>query len=161
MNKLLVGALALIAALIVTGLVQAAEIDKQQQQIDTLRTEVNRTEYKVERQKQKIEKQEQKIERLTGDYAGSYKYTYYCTACNSPAGSEATSYGYYEPGYTVASNDFPLGTKIRVVKDGESSVHMVTDRMAKSGVIDFATHTHDGSCGCSGTGTCEVYVLGS
>ena len=159
MSRWLIGALALIAALIVVGLVQAAEIDKQQQQLDTLRTEINRTEYKVEKQKQKIEKQEKEIDALTGEYSGTYKYTYYCTGCNSPAGSTATSYGYYEPGYTVASNDFPLGTKIRVVKDGKSSVHMVTDRMAKSGVIDFATHTHDGNCGCSGTGTCEVYVL--
>lgn len=154
-----IGITVLIAILFVAWLAQEAKINKQQQQIDTLRTEVNRTEYKLEKQKSKIKKQKQKINKLTGEYAGEYKYTYYCTGCNSPAGSDATAYGYYEPGYTVASNDFPLGTRLRIVKDGESSVHMVTDRMAKSGVIDFATHTHDGSCGCSDTGSCEVYVL--
>ena len=71
MSRWLIGALALIAALIVVGLVQAAEIDKQQQQLDTLRTEINRTEYKVEKQKQKIEKQEKEIDTLTGEYAGN------------------------------------------------------------------------------------------
>lgn len=101
---------------------------------------------------------QKKVKKLTGTYAGTYSYTYYCSACNSPAGSTATSYGYYEPGYTVACNDFELGQRLRIVKDGESGIYMVTDRMGRSGVIDFASSC-DGWCDCSGTGECEVYIL--
>lgn len=77
--------------------------------------------------------------------AGTYRITQYCERCNSPAGSRVTASGRWEPGYSAASSDIPLGTVIRIDGYGE---RRIDDTGCPSGTIDLLIDTVDGECRC-------------
>lgn len=92
----------------------------------------------------------------SGGASGSYKITYYCSACNSPGGNAVALSGSHAFPGSCASNDFPLGSTIHVEGYGD---YYVNDRMGRSGVIDIYVGDRD-SCSCSGTGRANAYVVG-
>lgn len=90
-------------------------------------------------------------------YVGTYRITFYCSACNTPPGTTQTSTGRYVPGYSVASSDFSPGTILII--NGEE--YRVDDCGCAHGVVDRLV---DGSNGCNcntyGTYTADVYIKG-
>lgn len=91
--------------------------------------------------------------------AGTYRITYYCQACNTPAGSTATSTGRWQPGYSVATPDFEPGTILEI----GGREYRVDDTGCQSGTVDILRETApDGSCICDqGEVTYQnVYVKG-
>jgi hypothetical protein len=79
-------------------------------------------------------------------YAGTFDITFYCSECNTPAGSTQTSTGRFVPGYSVATGEFEPGTILII--DGKE--YRVDDCGCMPGVIDMLV---DGSNGCN----CDEY----
>lgn len=88
-------------------------------------------------------------------YAGTYKITHYCSACNTPPGSTQTSTGRYVVGYSVASSDFAPGTILII--NGEE--YRVDDCGCAPGIVDKLVDDSNG-CKCNNYGVyyAEVYI---
>ena len=72
---------------------------------------------------------------------GTYRITYYCQACNTPAGSTVTSTGRWIPGYSVASRDFPAGTLLII----NGKEYRVDDTGCPSGTVDILRDSDEGT----------------
>lgn len=103
--------------------------------------------------------QTQPTKTITNDRRGTYKITYYCSACNSPRGTNrvklAGSHAYIG---SCASNSFPLGSTIYV--EGVGNLY-VNDRMGRKGKVDIYRGDMS-SCNCNKYGTfrAEAWIVG-